>query len=529
MRRIVFAYILLLPLTLHASNRDVPLSDPLYQDIDLLVACNAIHSIHYGQRPWSQSEMRRLVAEAEEGLSLRTIIGDACHQVVQRALEQLHTRFDERPVPSPTLSIEGYGTSQTETATVGQNGLGHINLRAAPLTMFREGKTVRQKGGGLFLDVYQTVHAQSWFSFTLEPQGWLEIGPNNSAVTAHGTLWEALAKFSIRNLELSVGRGRVIWGPAEHGGLLLTDNAPPLDMVRLRTPHPFRLPWFFRHIGTIKTSFLFSYLGPRFTPAETILSGYRFDVQPHPWVTVGLNHLVMLGGAGVASPSATEAIAEFVGFVRPGHGNAASNHAVGIDLHVRVPPWRGTQFYAAYAYEDPDTVPEIQFDQQAAWLFGFYLPRLSSDGIWQLRGEFWRAGAGMYRHVPYTDGWTLQGHGLGHPFGGDSHAAWLTLTHAQPSHPRFQWQCGVIDRSSNQYATVTDSSGDRIAIDTVTDGLEEVSAYALSTIDIPLKHGWSARAGLGYAHSWNANFIPGKTQHNLMAEARLQWRPAKSH
>lgn len=497
------------PLPAHASNRDVPLDDPIYRTIDAAVANGRIPAIHYGQRPWSESYIEAL-------------LDDAAHTEPSRGVT----------MPAPRIRVEGSFATTAGSTTPRQNALGTITLQAAPLDVFREGRDVPGGGGGLFLDVYQTAGFGSWASLAVEPRGWIEFGTNGQTASAHGTLWEALLKLGTRHIELSIGRGRVLWGPAEHGGLLLSDHAPPLDLVRLRTPQPFRLPWFFRHIGTIQTSLLFAHMGSRYTPANTILSGYRVDIQPHPWVTVGLNHLVMMGGAGLTDPSASEAITEFIGFVNPGHGNATTNHQDGVDLHVRIPPWRGAHIYAAYANEDPDTVLVIQFDSQAAWMLGTYLPRLTSDGRWRLRAEYWRGGAGMYRHSTYTDGWTLQGHGLGNPFGADSNGAWLALYHdmddGRLAGSQIEVRAGVVQRSSNTYQTLTNAAGDRTAIEEAIDGPEEVTAFARGQLTTPLGKTLTGTVAAGYGHAWNAGFVTGQRQHQALALATLEWRSIRS-
>lgn len=483
-----------------ATNRDVPLSDPIYRAIDADVAAGKIPAVHYGQRPWSEVYIRQVSGE-------RTAV---THGV---------------KISRPTVRVDMGGASTRGSTTVPQNNLGQIALQASPFDFFREGRDVADGGAGTALEAYATASLGTWCSLTANPRGWVEFGTGGKTASLHGTLWEALLKIGSRHVELSVGRGRVLWGPAEHGGLLLTDHAPPFDMIRLSTPQPFRLPFFFRHIGTIQTTLLFAYIGPRYTPHGTVLSGYRVDIQPHPWVTAGLNHLVMMGGDGLVGPTAGEAITEFIGFVSPGHGSAATNHQAGVDLHLRFPVLRGTQIYAAYAYEDPDTALEIQFDGQAAWMIGVYLPRLTPDGRWRLRAEYWRAGAGMYRHSPYIDGWTLRGHGLGNPFGGDSNSAWATLAHDLSDDIQLEGRVGMIQRSSNSYNNVANTSGDRIAIVTAIDGPEEVTAFTQMQLALPLGSQLTGLGIAGYAHAWNADFVAGRARHQVMAGIGVTWRP----
>src|SRR3989449_1785556 len=51
------------------------------------------------------------------------------------------------------------------------------------------------------------------------------------------------AKLTLFNVELLVGRDSLAWGPGYHNGLLLTNNAAPLDQIRIGAAEPFLLPW----------------------------------------------------------------------------------------------------------------------------------------------------------------------------------------------------------------------------------------------------------------------------------------------
>ncbi len=512
---------------------DIPISDPTYRYLEQLVACRWIDSINYGQRPFSGTQVLRFIAEAREKMAgAATGTGaTVCRPIGEDALRWLDVRYDAL-LQEPTQTFQAFpfaidlsssGSTHAPRSALNDNGLGLVNLRAAPLQIFREGRDYPAASAGMFLEGSIGLMASPYLSATVQPRAWIDGAGATNATPLHATLWEAQAKLGTDRVALAVGRQRTLWGPAEHGGLLLTDHSPPLDMVRLHTPIPFQLPWIFRYIGPIKIELLVADLGRRYTPAHTFLSGWRFDIKPHRYVTVGLNHAVMLRGEGLPKPTWMEGLVEFIGVVKPGYGNAASNHQVGIDLHIRIPPWRGTQVYAAYAYEDPDSALEIQFDRQAAWMIGTYLPLLDRTGRWSARAEYWRAGSGFYRHGAYTDGWTLQGHGLANPFGGDSNSGLVMVSYL---HRDRQWdmRLGIVHRKGDHYQNQFDASGDRIAVITDQIAPDEFSAHVLGRVECPLRDQWSGRLSAGYEHVWNRDFIAGQTQHNLVGEVGLVWR-----
>ena len=54
------------------------------------------------------------------------------------------------------------------------------------------------------------------------------------------------------SLEFSIGRQSLWWGQGRHGSLVLTNNAEPLDMIRLTNPNPILLPWVFKYLGPFR-------------------------------------------------------------------------------------------------------------------------------------------------------------------------------------------------------------------------------------------------------------------------------------
>src|SRR6185437_10925314 len=83
----------------------------------------------------------------------------------------------------------------------------------------------------------------------------VEFSPQLSAAAGgatRGSVRTANADLLFGNFSVEVGRTYGILGQAPTGGLLLSENAPSLDMIRFSNDRPAGLPWLFHYLGPIK-------------------------------------------------------------------------------------------------------------------------------------------------------------------------------------------------------------------------------------------------------------------------------------
>lgn len=515
-----------------ASSADVPVHDVTYQYLDILASTGCLPSYNSNQRPIVRGEVVRLVLECEEQLvptlttSMRRYL-----RWLRAEYRDLFSATTFHVNPFDDLGFAPAWVSAASRAVPSSNGLGSVSATTDPLTVNSAGRLADH--GAQF--AYETLHRtrlSHFVSAQIRPRFLVRdqvsaTNPNH----VETLLYEALLKAEVANIEFAVGRGQMVWGPSASGGLLFSANAPPYDMVRVSTPRPFRLPWIFRHIGQLRTSMFFADLGTGFQPAHTILSGYRLDIQPVPWLIFGINHGLMVGGEGRRDPNVGEAILEFSGIAgafAPGQSGFDSNNLFGVDLAVRIPQWRGMTIYGVHAFDDPDKNLEIQFDQEAAWIGGVHVPRLTSDGRWGLRAEYQRTGLGVYRHGTYQSGWASRGAILGGPYGADTNAGTITMTYARPNYAEWSYQAGFVHRSGDAYSTLIDATGDRSAIIKTTDDPDEYSAFGMARVQLPIGQHALATVRGGYEHVWNYAFTKGDNQHVVSADVGLTFRIGKT-
>ena len=103
-------------------------------------------------------------------------------------------------------------------------------------------------------------------------------------------------KLTFWNIELLFGRDSLAWGPGYHNGLLLSNNAAPLDQIRLGSAEPFLLPWIGQWVGPMKALIFLAQLEERRDHPHAKLAGMRLTVSPASFLELGASRAVMFDG-----------------------------------------------------------------------------------------------------------------------------------------------------------------------------------------------------------------------------------------
>jgi hypothetical protein len=129
-----------------------------------------------------------------------------------------------------------------------------------------------------------------FLSFYVQP----ELLANEDYTAAR--LITGYAKLTLWNIELMVGRENLSWGPGYRNNMLFSQNAAPLDQIRLGSAEPFLLPWIGEWVGPMKALIFLAQLEERRDHKYAKLSGMRFTVSPATWLELGIGRAVMLDG-----------------------------------------------------------------------------------------------------------------------------------------------------------------------------------------------------------------------------------------
>ena len=455
-------------------SNNVPLDNWAYEGLDKLAGFGLIQSDVKGMRPYTRLEVGRLVSEAldtekEKKLQLPSLIEYFLDKFKCEYKEELAYYGHGKAAPSAALSIKpideaktdyvySSGQPQTFLNTKGivqyPQGAGNIvGYEGTPLLPNNQG-VVYGKGSNFSLQFASSFELWDLFSGYVEPLFLVRQGstPGTASGGVPGTvgsldsnevdLLTGYLKFSpLDSFEIEVGRDSMWWGQGYAGTLLLTDNAPPLDMIKISNPTAMILPGFLSYLGPFKYSFFWARLEADRDFPHTQYGGERIDCKPTPNLELGFSHTYQFGGEGSGSPGTFLNWLELTSLYKVGGGTDPENHEASFDWRYRMPYLWDSEFYGEWGGEDtgfkPDSIRTF-FLQDLAYVLGLYFPRVTPDGRTDLRLEYSdnvnEGGLGTkinglwYSHIPYISGMTYEGLILGDPLGPDARRGYLRVS-----------------------------------------------------------------------------------------------------
>ena len=430
----------------HASV-NLPLHHWAYEAIERLTALGLIDGAMVVPKPYSRKQAAKYVARAIERVKANEIPMDGRETIAQPLLERLMQEFKPELV--------GLG------AIAGPRGmeLRPIRYGARATTEFDAffvggGQTFRlreNRAGEYYVNAEQNqTDVRGWFEvsdwaavvvqpkFLSSPKA-LSLGPTTGPLTnlngQYLYMRELSLKLSYFNIALEVGRGTQWWGPGYHGSLLLTDHAFPLDMIKLGSDEPFRLPWILRSLGEWKVNTFLAQLEQNRDFAHAKIFGLRLSYLPTRWLELGFTRLTQFNGEG-RNQSFPGAV--FDAYFRPANqgGDLDVNEQAMVDFRATVPkiPYlvpfpAGLQLYGELGSEDKWS--QFPLPSRAAFLGGLYIPQVFQGDSMDLRIEYadtdlTRRKTGdhlsdvWYNNGTYTSGMRYRGFPLGHWMGTDA-------------------------------------------------------------------------------------------------------------
>ena len=117
--------------------------------------------------------------------------------------------------------------------------------------------------------------------------------------------------FNFKNWQISYGRQSLWWGTSESGGMLMSDNAAPINMLQINRAVPFRLPGILSFFGPIRVDFMVGKLGGHLNMASAACVAPSITCGESPWLQntrisfkitdrfeFGVSHAAIFGGQG---------------------------------------------------------------------------------------------------------------------------------------------------------------------------------------------------------------------------------------
>ena len=264
-------------------------------------------------------------------------------------------------------------------------------------------------------------------------------------------LLQGRAALGLGPVEISFGRQSLWWGQGRHGSLVLTDNARPLDMVRITNPSPILLPWVLKYLGPFRFDVFWSRLKDNRVVPHPYFAGLRLTVKPLPWLELGGSRTVIFGGKGRPDVGFSDFITILGGRNLSGDADD-SDQLAALDFLLRFSYLWGAELYGEWGGEDEAG----GFFSNMAYTGGIYLPRLDPSERLSLRFEYADLShiddnsPPWYHHGIYRSGYTYEGKILGHPAGGTSRDAYGELRALLPDGVTASLALDYQSRGSNQ-------------------------------------------------------------------------------
>lgn len=154
------------------------------------------------------------------------------------------------------------------------------------------------------------------------------------------------------SFEATIGRIPQFWGPCRYTNLLVSDNSPPMDMLRLAW-NPATWLCF-----TSFTSSLDSDSG-------TYLSAHRLDISPCPWLGLGVSEAILFASEGLELAYMNPVIPWY-----PVQWNERDDDNAMLAADATVRPFRGLELYGEILVDDLQYQTEWGRPSRLGWTAG---------------------------------------------------------------------------------------------------------------------------------------------------------------
>jgi len=503
-KRAMFAALFLCAASVYPRAADaspnVPLQDPVYERLETLRTLGRLLPYSGGLLPLNEQRAHELLILAGEQASFPWI------EMVPRALWI-------RPLRRAEIEWRLFRDSARpySLAVRPRNLVGSLSVSCER----QEGRPCG-RGFGTLWELDSEAGIGPWISVTTRIRG--VAGTDSYDLSLE--LARAHLDAMVGPVAFEVGRDTFALGPSARARVTWSDNAPPLDLVRLSTAQPVDLIGKRGQALRATASYILGRLrAPQRYPGNLVSIGrVQLDVLNN--VEVGMQQMLQLGGDGAPSLSFWDFIAEHV---RRKDMSATetdtSNRRVSFDVSFRVPALPGTRLYYEIAFEDWRKQFDDALRYDADHLLGVELDSLGPGGRHGLVIELQQTGVRSQEHHPRTTGFTNAGRVVGSPLGPDAlsifaggriELGWATLK---------PW-LELVRLSSDTYQFV--DFGPILRTGT---GPHERRYRGGALLRMPLGANLQLATELLFEHVSGFEFVPGKSRENVGITASVVWRP----
>ena len=403
--------------------------DAAYDDLERLATAGLCDRAVLNTKPLSRTEAARLVARAIEKIrrdhdgayNTRTDLESVLNRLIaefRTELAALGVRIaDTNGLPEPRVfSFTPIDRAQVRGGYASRD-FSLINNQGA---RFQGGVN-----GGLTFE--SRAQIGDVVSFYLQP----ELTGNEEYGAAR--LVSGYVKLTAFNVELLAGRENLWWGPGLHGSLIMSNNAPPLDQIRLGAAEPFRLPLIGDWVGPTKVVAFFAQLEERRDIPRAEMAGLRATFSPFSFLELGASYVNMFGGD---APPRLRGLSDYARVILdpqasdqdlPGNQRFRNNALFALDADIRIPnvnrfyvPAQDARIYAEFGWDDTCcSTSFIPLREATSYLFGLHLLNLFGDEGLDWRAELAWSSPLSYTHNQFFRGYWTRGEVISHFIGTD--------------------------------------------------------------------------------------------------------------
>ena len=283
LKTILIAFLLSSVLSLLSNAtllENIPLDSWVYKVIDELQCQGFFSSLHKNVKPYTRGEIASLVLE----INLRQKEGDLrlsdsqlwllgkLNEEFKSELERLYNEKQKKNKGDQT--ILRYGTSPVAYTTLAEkdSSYGRLQTRFEASLQFDKRFALKNR---------VVIDTKAEKERRYKGREWKHH--------LTGVLDEAYANIDLRYFHLLLGREHIRWGPGRGDVLLLSDQMPPFDMIKLEGRlGSFKLIYF--------TTVLDDWVSDYGFRAKRYLSGHRMNLKLKFGVEMAISEVVLYGG-----------------------------------------------------------------------------------------------------------------------------------------------------------------------------------------------------------------------------------------
>jgi len=400
-----------------SANRDWT-----YDAVQKLVDSGMAGPVIFNIKPMTRREMARIVLHVVEGIRTdadnnhndRKDMEDLLMSLIEefrpelRALGFKHAVVDG---PEPKF-LAGQPLDKLQVRTVFAGAGGRFENQLGEV--FREGGNVRTAFSGW-------AEAGDYAAAYVHPEFF------GSSEDRRFRLVEGYVRLAYSNVELTVGRQAMWWGPGYHGSMWLSNNPQPPWMVQLRSQEAFELPGFLRSLGKFKLVSHIMQLDKDQVFPRPYVTGILLGWAPFSFMELGMGRTITVGGQG--RPAVRPLDIPTVLFTDTSNQKRPTIRR--LDPDSRLAPYITFRFHDVDRFfpltKDLELYGELQIDDtrgepalkpnQPGYLVGIYMPNLLGSPLNDARVEYAYSSPISFTNSVYSSGFEYKSFPLAHFIG----------------------------------------------------------------------------------------------------------------